>query len=77
MQSSRKPIGAASRGHFMPQRKLFADIKNIAKSEVDFVRDLFDTIVPVKVSWNEEAWQKMQERSLIRVEKRTPNEPGI
>lgn len=57
-----------------PQRKLFADIKNIAKSEMDFVRDVIEIIVPVKITWNEDAWQKMQERSIVRVEPRAPRD---
>jgi hypothetical protein len=44
------------------------DIERISKRELDYAKNLLEELVPVKISWNEEAWQKLQESSPIRVE---------
>lgn len=62
--SSAGANGARRTVQSLPPRKLFADIKSISKSEIDYVREVFEIIVPVKITWNEDAWKQLQ----IRVE---------
>lgn len=49
-------------------RRLRQDVDRIAKREAEFVQKVVETIVPVRVSWNDDAWKKLQEFVPIRVE---------
>jgi DNA-directed RNA polymerase subunit F len=52
----------------MKVQRLQQDIEKIAKREREYARKLFEELVPVKLVWNEEAWQRLQEILPIRVE---------
>lgn len=49
-------------------RRLRHDIDRIAKKELEFAQKVVETIVPVRLSWDEEAWKRVQEFVPIRVE---------
>jgi hypothetical protein len=44
------------------------DIEKISKRETEYVQKVVEFLVPVKVSWNQEAWQKLQEFVPVKVE---------
>lgn len=56
-------------------RRLRSDIDRIAKRETEFAKKVFETIVPVKLVWDEEAWKRVQEFSPIKVEVTKEPEP--
>jgi len=49
-------------------RRIQQDLTRIANREMEYSKKLFEEIVPVKISWNEEAWKKLQEFIPIKVE---------
>lgn len=52
----------------MNVKRLQNDLQRIAKKEVEFAQKMFEEIVPVKLTWNQDAWTKLQESLPIRVE---------
>lgn len=52
----------------MNVKRLQNDLQRIAKKEVEFAQKMLEEIVPVKVSWNQDAWTKLQESLPVRVE---------
>lgn len=49
-------------------RRLRQDIDRISKREIEFAKNVWDTIVPVRLSWDEEAWARVKEFIPVRVE---------
>lgn len=52
----------------MNVKRLRGDMERVMKKELEFTRKLVEEIIPVHISWNEEAWNKIQEHSPIRVQ---------
>lgn len=65
---------SVERARSMTVNRIHEDLKRIAKREVSFAQKLLEEIIPVKVSWNQEAWEKLQEEMPLRVEKVSPRE---
>lgn len=57
-------------------RRLRADIDRIAKREQEFLKKTLDVIVPVKLSWDEKAWDRVKDFIPIRVEVNEGNVPA-
>lgn len=49
-------------------RRMKADIEKISKRETEYVQKLVELMVPVKLSWDEHAWAKLQEFVPIKIE---------
>lgn len=49
-------------------KRIQHDIKRIANREREFSKELLESIVPVKVVWNEESAKKLQEFIPFRIE---------
>lgn len=49
-------------------KRIQQDIQRIVKRERDFSKHLLEELIPVKVSWNEEALNKLKEFVPIQVE---------
>ncbi len=49
-------------------RRIRHDIDRIAKKECEFAQKVFETIVPVRISWDEEAWNRVKDFVPVRVE---------
>ena len=47
--------------------RLNNDVERIAKRELEFAKQLFEEIVPFKVEWNQEAWEKVKTTLPVRV----------
>lgn len=52
----------------MNVKRLQNDLQRIAKKEVEFAQKVLEEMIPVRVSWNEDAWVKLQEALPVRVE---------
>lgn len=57
--------------------RLNNDVERIAKREVEFAKQIFEEIVPFKVEWNQEAWEKVKTTLPVRIvpNKDTPSPP--
>lgn len=42
-------------------RRLQNDIKKISKQEVEFTKGLLEEIIPIKITWNEDAAKQLKE----------------
>lgn len=49
-------------------RRIQQDLTRIANREMEYSKKLFEEIFPVKITWNEEAWKKLQEYIPVKVE---------
>lgn len=49
-------------------KRMHQDITRISKREQEYSKKLLEEIIPIKISWNEEAWKKLQEFNPIKVE---------
>jgi DNA-directed RNA polymerase subunit F len=49
-------------------RRIQQDIQRIAKREREYGRKLLEELIPVKVTWDEEAWKKLQGFVPVKVE---------
>lgn len=52
----------------MNVKRLQNDVQRIAKKEIEFAQKVFEEILPVRITWNEDAWTKLQESLPIRIE---------
>jgi hypothetical protein len=52
----------------MNVKRLQNDVQRIARREAEFAQQILQEIVPVKITWNEDAWQKLQEALPVRIE---------
>ena len=59
---------AVEQGRNGSLRRIHQDLQRIAKREQEYGKRLLEELVPVKVSWNEEAFQKLKEFVPIQVE---------
>lgn len=55
-------------------KRIQQDMQRIATRELEYSKELFETIIPVKISWNESAWKKLQEFIPIKIEKKEEEE---
>lgn len=55
-------------------RRMKTDIEKISKRETEYVQKMVEMIVPVKLSWNQEAWEKLQDFIPVKVEPMTHEE---
>lgn len=57
--------------------RLNNDVERIAKREVEFAKQIFEEIVPFKVEWNADAWDKIKTVVPVRIvpNKDTPSPP--
>lgn len=58
-------------------RRLRQDIDRIAKREQEFLKKTLDVIVPVKISWDDQAWERVKDFIPIRVEANVPAEVPV
>lgn len=49
-------------------RRLRQDFDRISKRELEFAKNVLDTIVPVRLTWDEEAWARVKEFIPVRIE---------
>ncbi len=49
-------------------RRVKTDLERISKRESEYVKKLVETIMPVKVTWNQEAWDKIKDFVPVKVE---------
>lgn len=49
-------------------RRVKTDLERISKRESEYVKKLVETIIPVKVSWNQEAWDRIKDFVPVKVE---------
>lgn len=49
-------------------KRMQQDFARISKREREYSQKLLEEIIPIKVSWNEEAWTKLQEFNPLKVE---------
>lgn len=47
--------------------RLNNDVERIAKREVEFAKQIFEEIVPFKVEWDQEAWEKIKTVVPVRI----------
>lgn len=52
----------------MNLRRLHGDLERISKREIEYAQKLVEELVPVKISWNDDAWKRLQEFVPIKVE---------
>ena len=57
-------------------KRLQNDLNRIAKKEIEFAQKLVEEMIPVRVSWNEDAVAKMKETFPLRIEPKVPEEPA-
>lgn len=62
------------RARSMGVHRIQEDVRRIARRECEYAQKLLNVIVPVKISWNEEAWNRIQESMPIRFEPLEPAE---
>lgn len=48
--------------------RLRADIDRISKREIEYTKNLIETIVPVRITWDADAWNRIKEFVPVRVE---------
>ena len=49
-------------------KRMQQDFTRISKREREYTQKLLEEIIPIKVSWNEDAWKKLQEYNPLKVE---------
>ena len=49
-------------------KRMQQDFTRISKREREYTQKLLEEIIPIKVSWNEDAWKKLQEFNPLKVE---------
>jgi ribosomal protein L16/L10AE len=64
-QQKRQQIEAA---RTVKTRLLHKDVQKIVKREVEFARQVIDLIVPVRVVWDDDAWDRIKDYVPVRVE---------
>jgi hypothetical protein len=50
------------------------DLRKIAEREFEYSKSVLEALLPIKVSWNEDAWEKMKEKLPVKVEWNRENE---
>lgn len=65
---ARQKLGAIENARAAKVARIRADIERIRKREVEYAKSLMEVIVPVKVSWDNDAWQRIKDFIPIRVE---------
>lgn len=51
-------------------RRVQQDVDRIAKREREYVRNLFDELSPVKITWNDQAWKEFIDKLPVKIEKK-------
>lgn len=65
---ARQKLGALENTRAAKVARIRADIDRIRKREMEYAKTLFEVLVPVKVSWDEDAWNRIKEIVPVRVE---------
>jgi hypothetical protein len=52
----------------MNVKRLQTDVNRIAKRELEYTKKLVEELVPVRITWNEEAWERVQSFIPVRIE---------
>lgn len=52
----------------MSVRRIHNDLDRISKREVEYAKEVFETFVPVRLSWDPEAWARVQAMIPLRIE---------
>lgn len=52
--------------------RLQKDVQRIAKREVEFLKQIVETVVPVKITWDQAAWDRVKEFVPVRIEVAPP-----
>lgn len=52
----------------MNVKRLQQDVERISKREVEFAKKVFEEIVPVKITWDNKAWENLQAFVPVRIE---------
>lgn len=69
---ARQKLGAIENARAAKVARIRADIERIRKREVEYAKSLIDIIVPVKVSWDDDAWKRIKDFIPVRVEPIVP-----
>jgi hypothetical protein len=48
--------------------RLRQDIDRITKRECEHAKSVLDVIIPIKITWDDEAWKRIQEKLPVKVE---------
>jgi hypothetical protein len=51
------------------------DLRKIAEREFEYSKSLIEALIPVKISWNEDAWEKMKNQLPVKLEWNRENDP--
>jgi len=49
-------------------KRIHSDIQRITKREIEYAQKLVEELVPVKITWNEDAWKRLQDFVPVKVE---------
>lgn len=49
--------------------RLRKDVERIAKRELEFAKTVVEVLVPVKITWDAEAWNRVKDFIPVRVER--------
>lgn len=71
-QQKRQQLEAARSAKVARIRK---DVQKIVKREVDFARQVIDVIVPVRIAWDADAWERVKDFVPVRVEVKSEEVP--
>jgi len=58
-------------------RRLNSDIEKIAKSEIDFAKRIVEELVPVKITFQQDAWNEWVSSLPVRVSMRDAKSAGV
>ena len=58
----------AENARSMNVKRLRTDVQRMVKKELEFLQEIVDDIVPVRATWNEEAWKNVEQYVPIRIE---------
>jgi len=49
-------------------KSIHDDLRKVAQREIDYSKSLLEVLIPVKIKWNEKAWDSMKEQLPIIIE---------
>jgi hypothetical protein len=44
------------------------DVRSIVRREIDYTRKIIELVVPISITWNEDAWNRVKDFVPVRVE---------
>jgi hypothetical protein len=57
--------------------RLRSDVDRITKREVEYIKEVVNVLVPIKLVWDADAWNRVKDFIPIRVELNKEQEPPI